>query len=88
MSTKQFNCILFLVVVYFLLTTCMNEEYFSNKEDRASDIVQWFKGNPKSSIKYSRYQKEVEDSDTLEYAEAKRLFRKGNLTEESLLSKL
>jgi hypothetical protein len=69
-----------------LLQIPICSEYFTDKSERANDIYDWFKSNPKHM--YSDYKKEVNDSDIVEYSAAKKLHNKGMLNSDNIFNNL
>lgn len=76
------------VIFIFLYFIYNSEEYFTNKDDRATDIINWFSNTPKSNYSYETFKKKVADSDVLEYLSAKQLVKKKSLTKDKLLPSL
>ena len=60
--------IVIVILLIFLLKDFFKEGY-ANKDDKANSIFEWFNNNP--NPKYAKYQKEVADSDIVEYSDVK-----------------
>jgi len=75
--TRILMIIVIVVLVYYIVVNMMIEGY-KNKEEKVKTIYEWFDKNDTPS--YKKYQKEIKNSDIVEYQSIKKESRKGELT--------
>jgi len=87
-QSSIYDIVLYIVIILlliYLLKDYIKENYI-NKDEKANTIFEWFNNNP--SPKYAKYQKEVIDSDIVEYSTIKQKSIEKSLTKQDVLNSL
>lgn len=83
MISFDFICGFLVCIVLILLWKNFQGENYVNKQEKANTILSWWEGG---GDKYSKYKREVPDSDVVEYNEARELHESGKLNKKSILT--
>ena len=77
--------IIITILLIFLLKDYFKEKYTSKKE-KANVIYEWFTRNP--DPRYTRYQRDVSDSDIVEYLDVKQKGKNQKITQDDVYNLL